>query len=165
MIGSLWPPRRTAPGPTPRDAASATPLGPGSVIWTLPVPGPLPLDPHAVARRRRRTRLTWSATALLTIAGLLAGLLGTPAATADDLSDAIARQKALQARIASQKAEVQALGQRQQTVRAQITKATATLNGINANLSDVQDQVTTLIASINLTKASYQDLQNQLKSI
>ena len=34
---------------------------------------------------------------------LLVATLGTPVATADDLSDAIARQKALQARIAAQK--------------------------------------------------------------
>ncbi len=97
--------------------------------------------------------------------GLLAGLLGTPAATADDLSDAIARQKALQSRIASQKAEVQALAARQADVRTRINRATATLNGINANLADVQTQVETLVAQINLTKNSYQDLQNQLKSI
>lgn len=96
---------------------------------------------------------------------LLAGMLGTPVATADDLSDAIARQKAIQARIVAQKAAIALLTQRQATVRISIARATQTLNGINANLADVKAQVATLVADLNLTKASYQDLVNQLTSI
>ena len=89
---------------------------------------------------------------------LLVGVLGTPVATADDLSDAIARQKAIQTRIVAQKRAIVLLTQRQAGVRASITRATQTLNGINANLADVRRQVDTLTADIALTKASYQDL-------
>ena len=96
---------------------------------------------------------------------LLVGMLGTPVATADDLSDAIARQKAIQTRIVAQKRAIALLTQRQAGVRASIAKATQTLNGINANLADVKQQVDTLSAEIALTKLSYQDLANQLKSI
>lgn len=96
---------------------------------------------------------------------LLLGMLGTPVATADDLSDAIARQKAIQVRIADQKRAIVLLTRRQGSVRVSIAKATATLNGINANLADVKKQVDTLAADIALTRASYQDLANQLTSI
>ena len=96
---------------------------------------------------------------------LLLGMLGAPVATADDLSDAIARQKAIQTRIVAQKRAITLLTQRQAGVRASIAKATQTLNGINANLADVKQQVDTLSAEIALTKLSYGDLANQLKSI
>src|SRR6478735_3510662 len=96
---------------------------------------------------------------------LLVATLGTPVATADDLSDAIARQKAIQARIAEQKRSIVLLTQRQVGVRASIARATKTLNGINANLADVRGQVRVLTADIALTKASFSDLANQLGSI
>jgi murein DD-endopeptidase MepM/ murein hydrolase activator NlpD len=149
----------------PRGAGDGPAGRPTNFLWTLPEPPPVPPDPQAGRRRRTRNRRARAALLVLTIIPLLAGMLGTPVATADDLSDALARQKALQARIAAQKRSVQLLTQRQVGVRSQIARATAKLNGINANLAEVQDQVTTLVASINLTRASYQDLANQLKSI
>ena len=96
---------------------------------------------------------------------LLIGMLGAPPATGDDLSDAIAQQKALQARIAAQKKQVQKLTQQQAAVSATIAAATRTLNGINANLSDVRKQVATAAANVNLVKASYTDLVSQLAAI
>jgi murein DD-endopeptidase MepM/ murein hydrolase activator NlpD len=154
----------------PLQTRSATTIDP-------PIP-PIPPTPPAVAaspttpvggragsratRRPARRRVLF---AILATLPLLAGLLGTPAATADDLSDAVNRQKALESQIAHQKAQVLQLTAQQSTVRANITKALHTLNGINANLSDVQDQITTLSAQIALTRASYQDLSNQLKAI
>lgn len=144
-------------------------MGPGdrptNFLWNLPEPPPIPPDPAAERRARTRRRRGRAVLLVLTLVPMLVGMLGAPVATADDLSDALARQRALQARIASQKRSVAMLTQRQAGVRAQIAQATAKLNGINANLADVQDQVTTLVASINLTRASYQDLANQLKSI
>src|SRR5437762_2812736 len=59
--------------------------------------------------RRRQLRHLFAL--LLSVPLLVAGL-GTPAATADDLSDALAQQRALQAKIASQKAQVNLLGER-----------------------------------------------------
>ena len=92
-------------------------------------------------------------------------MLGTPIATGDDLSDALARQKALQTRIANQKKQVQLLGQRQAALRAKIAKTSQTLDGVNANLAEVKAEVATLVASIDLTRASHNDLVNQLTSI
>ena len=102
--------------------------------------------------------------ALLTLP-LLIGMLGAPAATGDDLSKAIAQQKALQAKIAAQKKQVQQLSQQQAAVSATIATASKTLNGINANLADVKKQVATAAANVALVKASYGDLANQLAAI
>jgi murein DD-endopeptidase MepM/ murein hydrolase activator NlpD len=118
--------------------------------------------PGEASRPRRRPR---PLVLLLLSLPLLAGMLGTPVATGDDLSDAIARQKALQTRIAQQKQQIVLLAQRQAGVSASIAKANQTLNGVNANLAEVTGQVQTLVADIRLTRASYQDLVNQLKSI
>jgi murein DD-endopeptidase MepM/ murein hydrolase activator NlpD len=115
----------------------------------------------SVARRRRRRPLL----IVLLSLPLLAGMLGTPVATGDDLSDALARQKALQQRIADQKRQVQLLGMRQVGVRASIASTSRTLNGINANLADVKKQIDRLSAEIALTRASYKDLANQLTAI
>jgi murein DD-endopeptidase MepM/ murein hydrolase activator NlpD len=112
--------------------------------------------------RRRHTR---TFLVLLLSLPLLAGMLGTPVTTGDDLSDALARQKALQQRIAEQKRQVQLLGLRQVGVRASIASTSRTLNGVNANLADVKKQIDTLSANIALTRASYKDLANQLTSI
>ncbi len=92
-------------------------------------------------------------------------MLGVPATTADDLSDALARQKALQAQIARQKHQIQLLTERQGTINAAIAKTAKTLDGINANLTDVKVQIDILAANIKLSKASYQDLVNQLAII
>src|SRR4030088_1129573 len=99
--------------------------------------------PGEASRPRRRPR---PLLLLLVSLPLLAGMLGTPVATADDLSDAIARQKALQTRIAQQKQQIVLLAQRQVGVRASIARATQTLNGVNANLAEVTGQVNTLAA-------------------
>jgi murein DD-endopeptidase MepM/ murein hydrolase activator NlpD len=92
-------------------------------------------------------------------------MLGAPAATGDDLSNAIAQQKALQAKIAAQKKQVQALTLQQAAVSATISTASKTLNGINANMADVKKQMATAAANVALVKASYQDLANQLAAI
>jgi murein DD-endopeptidase MepM/ murein hydrolase activator NlpD len=118
--------------------------------------------PDPAPRPHRRPR---PFAVLLLCVPMFLGMLGTPVATADDLSDALAKQKALQAKIASQKRQVQQLGQQQTALRARIAQTSKNLDQANANLVEIQGEVDTLTANVALTKASYQDLVNQLKSI
>ncbi|MEO6207374.1 MAG: peptidoglycan DD-metalloendopeptidase family protein [Candidatus Limnocylindrales bacterium] len=124
--------------------------------------GPRSSPPDVALRPHRRPRPLF---VVLLCLPVLIGMLGTPVATADDLSDAIAKQKALQTRIATQKKQVAALGQQQVGLRARITTTAKKLDVVNANLAGVQEEVDTLVASIALTRASYTDLVNQMKSI
>jgi len=109
-------------------------------------------------------RLRTLAALLLTVP-LLVGMLGTPAATGDDLSDALAQQKALQARIATQKQQVARLNAQQAALSERIASTSQTLDGINANLTVVKGQVATIVADVALVQASYRDLANQLATI
>ena len=156
-MGLLFDRFRPSPGTAPR---RSKPTPPHAAAQVSPPPSAGPGSLPSLKRPRRRRVLT-----LVVGLPLLLGMLGTPVATADDLSDAVARQKAIQAKIADQKRAITLLTQRQASVRVSIGKATATLNGVNANLADVKKQVDRLSADIALTRASYQDLANQVTSI
>jgi murein DD-endopeptidase MepM/ murein hydrolase activator NlpD len=120
------------------------------------------LEPVRSVPFRRRLRVLGSCLLLLS---LFAGLLGTPVATGDDLADAIARQKALQAKIAAEKREVAKLSAKQASLGGEIAATQRTLRGINTDLAAVKARVATIAANIALTRASYQDLVNQLADI
>lgn len=111
---------------------------------------------------RRRSRALLS---LLLLVPLLAGTLGTPIATGDDLADAVAQRKAIAARIQSQRRQVAQLTAAQERVTAAMAAAKKKLNGINANLSEVQADVATLRANIALVRASFGNLVDQLAQI
>jgi murein DD-endopeptidase MepM/ murein hydrolase activator NlpD len=102
---------------------------------------------------------------LLLLIPLLAGALGLPSATADDLDDAVAQRKAIAAKIRSQRAQVVELSQAQQRVTAAIVKAKTRLNGINANLAEAQADVDQVEAGIALVQASYGNLVDQLEGL
>ncbi len=120
------------------------------------------LDPFRAPGSHRRLR---TLAALLLAVPLLVGMLGTPAATGDDLSDALAQQKALQARIATQKQQVARLNAQQAALSERIASTSQTLDGINANLGVVKAQVNTIAANVTLVQASYKDLASQLAAI
>src|ERR1700688_4046050 len=96
-----------------------------------------------IPRLSRRLR---AGAAFLLVIPLLFGVIGTSTSvtSGDDLSSALAQQKALEARIAAQKHQVQLLSSRQAAISTSIDTATKNLDSVNANLSVVQGQVNTL---------------------
>ena len=117
-----------------------------------------------IPRPSRRARAVAS---LLLVIPLVFGLIGTTTTgtSGDDLSSALAQQKALEARIAAQKRQVQLLNGQQTTISASIDTTLKNLDSVNANLDVVQGQVNTLAANIQLVRASITDLVNQVISI
>ncbi|HEY7735757.1 MAG TPA: peptidoglycan DD-metalloendopeptidase family protein [Candidatus Limnocylindrales bacterium] len=101
---------------------------------------------------------------VLLLAALVIGLVGsTPASvTGDELSDAIARQKALAQLLRRQKEEVAALNAAQADLRGQIASTKGSLHEINADLTVVRRQVTNMVIKIEEVQATYDSLVMQL---
>lgn len=122
-----------------------------------------PSVPSSPTRRRNRRLLL----PLLLLIPLVGGVFVAPAqqAQGSELSDAIARQKALQKQIAAQQRKVAELTALQGQVAAEIAQAARALAGINADLAVVRKQVARMVGRIDLVKAKYQALVVQLKEL
>jgi murein DD-endopeptidase MepM/ murein hydrolase activator NlpD len=118
------------------------------------------------ARRRRRSRLL---VALLTVPFIL-GVIAAPAAApgpvqGDELSDAQAQERALNAKIADQKRLIASLNRSQAALEGQIASTKRQLNSLTENLSATRKRVAALIDSINEVKATYQTLVDELADL
>lgn len=111
---------------------------------------------------RRPARPSARLLATLLVVPLLVGLVGAPPATGDELSDAVARQKALAARVKEQREQVAKLRSLQSGLAAEIGSTQDALNGINANLADTKKRITKLGKQINAVRAAYNDLVAQV---
>ncbi len=125
-------------------------------------------DPRPSIRRPRFGRRVL--VAFLLLLPLVAGLFGSPlagpqVARGDDISNALAQQRALQAKIASQKAAAQALSADQAKLTAQIGATRASLTNVTANLQTVQAQIGTLADQVAQVKARYDQLVAQLADL
>lgn len=133
--------RRAAASPTP---AARTPANPA----------------------RRRGRLARFFALIVLVVPLLVGSIGTysapPPTRGDELSDAIARQRALAAQIKAQRAEIARLNALQAGLSADIGDTKTALAGVNLDLTAVQKRVTRLNADIKVVQATYADLVVQL---
>ncbi len=89
---------------------------------------------------------------------LLVGIAGPPAAHGDELSDAVARQKALAARVKEQRAQVTKLRALQAGLSAEIASTRSALAGINANLAQTKTRITKLGTQIAAVRTAYADL-------
>jgi murein DD-endopeptidase MepM/ murein hydrolase activator NlpD len=84
---------------------------------------------------------------LSTLGGMF--LSGTPrTASADELSDAYARQEQLQKLIAKQKASISALTKSQATLSGRISSTKRSLSEINANLLTVRTQIVAMVVDV-----------------
>jgi murein DD-endopeptidase MepM/ murein hydrolase activator NlpD len=121
------------------------------------------------SRRRGRGRLARLFALVVLVVPLLVGSIGTysapPPTRGDELSDAIASQKALAAKIKAQKAEVARLNALQAGLSADIGQTKTALAGVNADLTAVQKRVTKLNADIKVVQATYNDLVAQLTDL
>ncbi len=84
---------------------------------------------------------------------------------ADDLSDAIARQKALDAQIARQKAQVAAVVKNQQSLAVTLAATKASLGKTNADLNQVQGQVVGATVDVANAQAAVQALDTQVAKL
>ena len=109
--------------------------------------------------RARRLRL-------LLIVPLLVGLFGVPSASpvaGDELSDAIARQKALEEQIKSQQGQVAKLNALQADLQKQIAATKKELAGINADIVAVRAQIDAMVIQIGLVQQAYDNLVYELQ--
>ena len=109
--------------------------------------------------RARRLRL-------LLIVPLLVGLFGVPSASpvaGDELSDAIARQKALDEQIKSQQGQVAKLNALQADLQKKIAATKKELAGINADIVAVRAQIDAMVIQIGLVQQAYDNLVYELQ--
>ncbi len=123
--------------------------------------------PPSPRRGRRRLRAT---VRVGLIGGLLlpliSGSLGAPqVATGDELSDALARQKSIESKIAAQKHKVAELNGLQADLRVVIKATSAKLNGINADLADVKADVKQMTVKVNAIQVVYDGQVAQLADL
>ncbi|MFL5679063.1 MAG: murein hydrolase activator EnvC family protein [Chloroflexota bacterium] len=117
----------------------------------------------APAPRRRRRFLP----ALILLIPLLTGVGGAPVqhVQGNELSDAIARQKALEKQIAAQKSKVAELAALQGAFKVEIGRTSKALASINADLFAVRKQVTKMVGQVAAVKSRYEGLVDQLKDL
>ena len=99
----------------------------------------------------------------LLIVPLLSGGLGQYSAPptvrgGDDLTTAIAQQRALQAKIAAQRAQIKHLNALQEDLSVEISQTKTTLNGINADLVVAQRRVVQMTNKVNVIRLAYRAL-------
>lgn len=116
------------------------------------------LAPMRPPRRRRRRRSVVALLALLT-AVLVAAPIG-PAA-GDDLSDAIARQRRIEAQIRAQRTQIAALNRSQASLQRSIASTRANLREVNADLTVVAGRIDQLAKDIALVKGRIHTIEAQ----
>jgi murein DD-endopeptidase MepM/ murein hydrolase activator NlpD len=135
------------------------------VRQTAARPGPTgwsnPLAPRSPRRVRRHLPT------LVLLIPLVTGLLGapgsSPSVSADELSDAKAKQAALKKEVAEQKAQIAAINDLQQGLAAEIAGTKTELRKVGADLAAVRKKISRMQSRINQVKAVYADLVAQLK--
>jgi murein DD-endopeptidase MepM/ murein hydrolase activator NlpD len=93
---------------------------------------------------------------------LLAGIAGPPSVHGDQLSDAVARQKALAARVKQQREQVAKLRELQGGLAQEIASTKTALAGINANLDETRVRITRIAKQITEVRLVYGDLVVQV---
>ena len=137
------------------------------VRQTAARPGPTgwsnPLAPRSPRRVRRHLPT------LVLLIPLVTGLLGapgsSPSVSADELSDAKAKQAALKKEVAEQKAQIAAINDLQQGLAAEIAGTKTELRKVGADLAAVRKKISRMQSRINQVKAVYADLVAQLKAM
>jgi murein DD-endopeptidase MepM/ murein hydrolase activator NlpD len=98
---------------------------------------------------------------ILLLTSVLGGLfLATPpsSARADDLANARAKQRTLEAQIAKQKAQVAALATRQAALSTELAGTKASLESINADLTAVRTQVVRMTVDVAIAEGQVDEL-------
>ncbi|TAM76899.1 MAG: hypothetical protein EPN50_02270 [Chloroflexota bacterium] len=116
---------------------------------------------QGIVRSRGRALLV-----LLTALTLaLPSVVLTPRASADDLSDARAQQRALQTKIKSQQGAIAQLKAEQGRLQTQIAATNTKLDGINADQAELRAQIQTATAALDAATRQYAGLVQQLDQL
>ena len=111
---------------------------------------------------RARPRVAWRLLAVLLVIPLVIGVAAPARVSGDELANARAQQKALQQKIADQKAEVAHLKALQTGLASDMASTTRVLNGVNANLDQTKQQIAGLTTKLTAVQAVYADLVQQV---
>ncbi|MGD0018239.1 MAG: peptidoglycan DD-metalloendopeptidase family protein [Candidatus Limnocylindrales bacterium] len=117
-------------------------------------------DGHSSRRPNR-----WRWVQLLLAAALLMPVLGVPAPVApvraNDLSDAVQQQMALDKLIAEQKKQLATIAAQQAQVKAQMAKTQVNLDQVNQSMDELQGEIETMQAEVDQVQLSYDGLVRQ----
>ena len=117
---------------------------------------------------RQRPRSGRGILLLFLLTSALGGLfVGTPPGVVrgDDLADAIAKQRAVEAQIAKQKAQIAALTKSQKALSGELKKTAATLSSINADLTAVRTQVVQMTVDVAIAQGQVDELDTQVAKL
>lgn len=118
------------------------------------------------SRPGRRSRLLVAVLAIPLLVGLFASPVSTPSPVrGDELADAQAQQRALQRKIADQKALIAQLNHSQANLQGAIAQTRDQLDGITDDLAATRKRVANLIDDIGEVRATYQTLVAQLNDL
>ena len=114
--------------------------------------------------RRTRTHRLRTLGALLLVLPILLGSLssGAPTARADELSDALDRQKALQQRIRDQKEALRELHGAEVSLRNALAATTNKLDDINTDQAVVRRRINEAAAALAVVETRYAELVAEL---
>jgi len=113
--------------------------------------------------RRARGGLSALVLAIPLVLGLLGSSVSPQIVHGDDLSDAKARQSALKAEVAAQKARMSALNDLQNGLAAEISDTKSQLAKVGADLTAVRKKIVTMEAKIVVVKEAYANLVLQVR--
>ena len=98
--------------------------------------------------------------AFLLVVPLLFGVAAPAQVSGDNLASVQAQQRALQQKIAAQKAEVAHLQAMQGSLTADMASTSRTLGGINANLAQTKQQIASLATDAEVVSLNQQQAEN-----
>jgi murein DD-endopeptidase MepM/ murein hydrolase activator NlpD len=119
--------------------------------------------PVSPSPRRGRRRLLL----LLVLVPLLSGAFAAPTTrvAGNELSDAVAKQRAIEKQVARQKSQIAELSALQGQVAGEIARTRQALAGINADLGAVRAQIAAMVKRVNAVRAKYEALLGELKKL
>jgi murein DD-endopeptidase MepM/ murein hydrolase activator NlpD len=118
-----------------------------------------------MARHSRAPRRRALISALLLIPIALGSIGGVPSTRADELADAQARQKALQAKMAAQKQAIAELKQAETKLKGALNRTAAALTDIHGDQEAVKKEIAEAVAALAVVEKRYAELVQQLKEL
>lgn len=125
------------------------------------------MPPDGWSSSRSRSSRRFRRFSFVLLVPLLFGVLGGPAgnvtpAHGDELSDAKAKQAALNKQIQDQKSAIAQINVLQQELGREISSTKQELSSINADLGAVRKQIDKMVVRINAVKSAYRSLLGRL---